>query len=224
MTDRDSGSSARRRRERSLRSWRHERAALAAALHHGCDVGPGTNDAPRRETTAREMEEPELFTLFEEELGGTQPDRLSNVRPQERVQRRTVEQLVVAAPGLPALDAPVPLVVEQLADVLTLVEAKEREEDARMDQLEDMMFSGQSVSAADREAWRRWAQAGSTQRRRKRKKKKKLPKSSLRHAPRVPAVFLRVHGGALVPVHRQCAGHSSCVQRQVRTVHTVQAI
>ena len=126
---------------------------------------------------------------------------LSDVRPQERVQRRTVEQLVVAAPGLPALDAPVPLVVEQLADVLPFVEAKEREEDARMDLLEDMMFSDQSVSAADREAWRRWAQAGSTQRRRRRKKKEKLPKTSLRHAARVP-------------VHRQCAGHSSCMQRQ----------
>ena len=62
-----------------------------------------------------------------------------------------------------------------------------------MDQLEDRMFSGQSVSAADREAQRRWAQAGSTQRR---KKKKKLPKTSLRHAGRVPAFLLRVHGGA----------------------------
>ena len=123
---------------------------------------------------------------------------------------------------MPALDAPVPLVVEQLADVLLLVEVKEREEDARMDQLKDMMFSGQSVSAADREAWRRWAQAGSTQRRRKRKKK--LPKTSLRHAARVPAVLLRVLGGASVPVHRPCAGHFSCMQRQVRTVHTVQAI
>ena len=43
------------------------RAALAAALHHSCEVGPGTNDAPRGQTTARETEEPELFTLFEEE-------------------------------------------------------------------------------------------------------------------------------------------------------------
>ena len=92
------------------------------------------------QTTARETEEPEIFMLFEEELGGTRPDRLSDIRPQERVQRRTVEQLVVAAPGLPALDAPVPLVVEQ--------------EDARMEQVEDMMFSGQPVSAADREGWR----------------------------------------------------------------------
>ena len=31
-----------------------------------------------------------LFSLFEEELGGTWPDRPGDVRPQERVQRRTV--------------------------------------------------------------------------------------------------------------------------------------
>ena len=86
------------------------RAALAAALHHSCVAGPGTNDAPRGQTTARETEEPELFTLFEDELGGTRPDRLSDVRPQERVQRRTVEQIVVAAPGLPTLVVLVPLV------------------------------------------------------------------------------------------------------------------
>ena len=73
----------------------------------------------------------------------------------------------------------------------------------------DMMFSGQSVSAADREAWRRWAKAGSTQRRRKRKKKKKLPKTSLRHAAPVPAILRRVRGGASVPVHRQSGGYFS---------------
>ena len=78
--------------------------------------------------------------------------------------------------------------------------------------------SGQSVSAADREAWRRWAQAGSTQRRRKRKKKKKLPKTSLRHAARVPAVLLRVHGGASVPVHRQSGGYFSCFTETGLTV------
>ena len=52
-----------------------------------------------------------------------------------------------------------PLVVEQLADVLALVEKKEREEDARMDQLGNMILEGRSVSAADKEGWRRWARA-----------------------------------------------------------------
>ena len=180
---------------------------MRAALQRPC-ITAVTNDAPRGQTTARETEEPQLFTLFEEERGGTRPDRLSDVRPQERGpaahrgadRRLCTELLVVAAPGLPTLE---------LADVLPLVEAKEREEDARMEQLEDMMFSGQSVSAAGREAWRRWAQAGSTQRRRKRKKKK-LPKTSLRHASPVPAVLRRVRGGASVPVHRQSGGYFSC--------------
>ena len=42
--------------------------------------------------------------------GGSQPDRLTEVRPQERVQRHTVEQIILA----PMLDVPVPLMEEQL--------------------------------------------------------------------------------------------------------------
>ena len=42
--------------------------------------------------------------------GGSRPDRLTEVRPQERVQRRTVEQIILA----PMLDVPVPLMEEQL--------------------------------------------------------------------------------------------------------------
>ena len=42
--------------------------------------------------------------------GGSRPDRLSEVRPQERVQRRTVEQIILS----PMLDVPVPLMEEQL--------------------------------------------------------------------------------------------------------------
>ena len=36
--------------------------------------------------------------------GGSRPDRLSDVGPQERVQRRTVEQTIDAVPSLPTLD------------------------------------------------------------------------------------------------------------------------
>ena len=55
--------------------------------------------------------QPELFDLsFEEEPGGARPDRLLEVRPQERVQRHTVEQIILA----PMLDVPVPLMEEQL--------------------------------------------------------------------------------------------------------------
>ena len=64
----------------------------------------------------------ELFSL-EEEPGGARPDRLPAVsRPQERVQRHTVEQMADGAPVLPKLDAPVPLVVEQPVAVLKILD------------------------------------------------------------------------------------------------------
>ena len=115
-----------------------------------------------------------LFDLYDEDTGGTRPDRLVDVRPQERVQRRTVEQLVDAAPCLPALDAPVPLVVEQLVDVLSLVAKYETE----MDRLEDRILQGALVSAAEKAAWRRWASRGGefSSRKKKKRKKKKLPR------------------------------------------------
>ena len=49
---------------------------------------------------------------------GSRPDRLAGVRPQERVQQHPVDQIVVTAPVLPILDVPVPLMGEQLVDVL----------------------------------------------------------------------------------------------------------
>ena len=52
------------------------------------------------------------------ELGGSRPDRLVDVRPQERVPRRIVEQLVDYVPVVPLLDAPVPQTVDQLVEVL----------------------------------------------------------------------------------------------------------
>ena len=92
--------------------------------------------------------EPELFQLSEEEPGGSRPDRVSGVRPQERAQRHAVEQIVDAVPGLPWHDARVPL-VEQLVDVVAFVEEKKKQEDARMDPLEDLILEGFPVSAAD---------------------------------------------------------------------------
>ena len=50
---------------------------------------------------------------------GSRPDRLLDVSgPQERVQRRTVEQIVDPVPEVPLLDAPVPQTVDQLVEVL----------------------------------------------------------------------------------------------------------
>ena len=64
--------------------------------------------------------DPELFSLYEDELGGTRPDRMYEVRPQERVQRHTVGQIVDNSLFLPTLDVPVPQMKNQLVDVCRL--------------------------------------------------------------------------------------------------------
>ena len=46
------------------------------------------------------------------------PDRLAGVRPQERVPRHNVEQIVDSAPVLPLLHAPVPQTVDSVGEVL----------------------------------------------------------------------------------------------------------
>ena len=57
------------------------------------------------------------------ELGGIWSDRLADVRPQERVQRHTVDQIVDAV-RLPTLDVPVPQ-VEQLVEVLMMPDVEQ---------------------------------------------------------------------------------------------------
>ena len=129
------GGAAKRRRDRRLRMhWRHEQLtlqmALAAALHHSRDVGPvtynalrsqktaraeATYDAPRSQTTSV-AGDAELFSLYDEELGSTRPDRLYEVRPQDRVQRHTVEQIVDSPQVVPSLDVPVPQRENQLVE------------------------------------------------------------------------------------------------------------
>ena len=49
---------------------------------------------------------------------GSRPDRLAGVRPQERVQQHSADQIVDTAPALPILDVLMPLMGEQLVDVL----------------------------------------------------------------------------------------------------------
>ena len=132
---------ARRRRERRLRMhWRHEQLSLQMLLatfqHHS---------APRGQTTARSGERvrgevygqvpgapppqaagAQFFAMDVDEVpaaGGSRPDRLAPVSgPQERVLRHTVEQAGDVVPGLPALDAPVPQMVDKLEDVLKIVD------------------------------------------------------------------------------------------------------
>ena len=135
--------SAWRRRQRRLRSWwRHEQQsvamALSAAAHHSFDkvaagerydglraqktdrAGEAAHSAPRRQRT-KAAGEAVFFELFDEDTAGVRPKVLAEPRPQERVQRHTMEHIVdfvCCAPMVQILDALVPQTVEQLPDVL----------------------------------------------------------------------------------------------------------
>ena len=56
------------------------------------------------------------------ELGGSRPDRLSGVRPQERVPRRIVVQIADSAPVLPLLHDPEPQLVDSMVEVLKILD------------------------------------------------------------------------------------------------------
>ena len=198
--DRVTGS-VRRRRERRLRSWwRHERMSIAAALveatHHSAPRSgwPGTHVAPRGQETTSVREDPELFTLFEEALGGCRPDRLAAVSEPQGLLPRGARTLSAPLLCVPRLDEGC---VAVDSSALAFLKEKE-EEEKRMDQLDDLILSGAHVSAADRAAWRRWALNPPSLRggrRKKKKRKKKLSKGSSGHgrpcdrATPVPAVF-----------------------------------
>ena len=89
MAARDGGS-ARRRRERRLRSrLRHERMTvrmeLTAALHHSApkSAGPETYDAPRSQKTVNSKEDAVLFELFDEDTAGWRSAPLLEPKPQD---------------------------------------------------------------------------------------------------------------------------------------------
>ena len=56
------------------------------------------------------------------ELGGSRPDRLVDVRPQERVPRRIVEQIGDSAPVLPLLHDPEPQLVDSVVEVRKILD------------------------------------------------------------------------------------------------------
>ena len=125
--DRDAGGgtgSARRRRERRLSAYlKYARMSVAMALaesqHHSaqCQKTARAGGWLREEVHGEVPEAPtpqepgtRHFHLDDNdsvlELGGSRPDRLAGVRPQERVPRHIVEQIVDSAPVLPLLHAP----------------------------------------------------------------------------------------------------------------------
>ena len=77
-----------------------------------------------REHPPQEAAGTQYFAMDVDEVpaAGSRPDRLTEVRPQERVLRRTVEQNVEPVRGVPVLDAPVPQMVEHVVDVLKIID------------------------------------------------------------------------------------------------------
>ena len=131
--------SALRRRQRRLRQWlRHERMTVAVALaecqHHAAprgqsmararrrarDVlhGHALDDAPPRAAST-------LYFSLDDDVGvlAARPDRLYEVRPQERVLRRTVEQNVGVF-TYPLLDVLEPQMGDQLVEVLRKIDTR----------------------------------------------------------------------------------------------------
>ena len=132
--------SAKRRRERRLRQWlRHERMTVAMALaesqHHAAARRQSMARAGgwvRDEVHGRVPGEPtpqepgtQHFFLDDDsvqELGGSRPDRLVDVRPQERVPGRIVEQTVDTVPVVQLLHVPVPQMVDSVVEVLKILD------------------------------------------------------------------------------------------------------
>ena len=111
--------------------------ALAETSHHTAPRGQRTARAGEwgseliytatiRRTPTPQTAGTQYFAMDADEVpavGGSRPDRVSDVSgPQERVQRRIVQQTIDVVP-LPMLDAPVPQMVGQLAEVLAFINA-----------------------------------------------------------------------------------------------------
>ena len=131
MAARDVGTSARRRRERRLRAqWRHEQQsiamALAAAQHHSApkSAGPVSHNVLRNQKTAREGTEFYAMSVDSDVVVGGRPPSLVDVRPQERLQQRTVKQIVDPVPVVPLLHDVEPQMVEQLVDFLAPLDVR----------------------------------------------------------------------------------------------------
>ena len=151
MAERGAGS-ARRRRERRLRSWlRLERMTvrmeLAAARHHSAFKGAGTHDAPRSQKTVNSRQEAVFFELYDEDTTGLRPTGLVEPPgPQERVPRHTVEQMADLAPRVLILDAPVP-------QPLTSLCPSRRSKCPRSPAIPVLLFVGLFLCRRQRNSW-----------------------------------------------------------------------
>ena len=133
--DHEHGAAWRRRQRRLRMHWRHEQLTLQMLLatfeHHAAPRGQMTARSGEWERVVLHGQVPEhpsppqvagtqYFAMDVDEVPatGSRPDRLAGVRPQERVQQHSADQVVDTAPVLPILDVPVPMMGEQRVDVL----------------------------------------------------------------------------------------------------------
>ena len=108
---------AQRHKQRRLRSWWRHEQSIAAAL--ATITRCTTRRSSGRILLSRRQSQCTLLMCLP--LVGSRPDWLISAScPQERVLRRTVEQLVDYVPVFPLLDAPVPQMVDQSVDVLKI--------------------------------------------------------------------------------------------------------
>ena len=100
--------------------WRLELRTNGLRAQTTDRAGEAAHRAPRRQRT-RAAGEAVIFELFDEDTAGLRPGVLAEPRPQERVQRHTMEHIVdyvCCAPLVQTFDAPVPQTVDKLHDVL----------------------------------------------------------------------------------------------------------
>ena len=132
------GAAQRRKQQRLLSWWRHEQqsiaAALATSLHHssrGQRKARAWEGESEMKYTAKFRTtlppQPVLFSLYKEEPNEGRPEAFVEPRPQECVQRHTVEHITDLVRVDPCmvqiLDAPVPQMGEQLPDILSFFDA-----------------------------------------------------------------------------------------------------
>ena len=106
-----------------LATYQHHAAPRGQTTARSGEWGSELNfTATIRRTPTPQAAGAQYFAMDVDEVpaAGSRPDRLSEVRPQERVLRRTVEQNVEPVRGVPVLNAPVPQMVEHVVDVLKI--------------------------------------------------------------------------------------------------------
>ena len=128
--ERVSTGSARRRRERRLRSWwRHERMSIAAVLatvtHHSHSKVGTANDAPRsqKKVTSTEVGPAEYYELSSDDgrpTGRERPEALSEPWPQGKLLRHAGVGYEIVL----SLDVPVPQMGEQLPNIVQFFAAQ----------------------------------------------------------------------------------------------------